>query len=40
VIEAELSRLSGRSEASLWSRAAEHWTSLDEPLERAAAEWR
>jgi DNA-binding CsgD family transcriptional regulator len=37
VIEAEVSRLEGRSEAGLWRLAAEGWSELDEPLERAYA---
>jgi DNA-binding SARP family transcriptional activator len=40
VIEAELSRLRGRGNPSLWRRAAERWLDLDEPLELAYAQWR
>jgi DNA-binding CsgD family transcriptional regulator/tetratricopeptide (TPR) repeat protein len=40
VIEAELSRLRGSSDADLWRRAAAAWTGLDEPLEVGYAEWR
>jgi DNA-binding CsgD family transcriptional regulator len=40
VVEAETSRLRGLSDARLWSRAAETWSRLEEPLEHAYAEWR
>ena len=40
VIEAELSRLHGRSDPELWRHATESWTGLDEPLELAYAQWR
>jgi DNA-binding CsgD family transcriptional regulator len=40
VIEAETSRLRGRSEAALWSRAVAAWSRLEQPLERAHAQWR
>jgi DNA-binding NarL/FixJ family response regulator len=40
VIDAELSRLRGSSDADLWRRATASWTGLDEPLELAYAQWR
>jgi DNA-binding CsgD family transcriptional regulator len=40
VIDAELSRLRGRSDPGLWERAVQSWTGLDEPLELAYAQWR
>jgi DNA-binding CsgD family transcriptional regulator len=40
VIEAERSRLRGRSDAALWRRASASWTGLEEPLEHAYAQWR
>jgi DNA-binding CsgD family transcriptional regulator len=40
VIEAELSRLRGSSDADLWRRAAASWAGLDEPLELGYAQWR
>ena len=36
----EISRLAGRSDPNAWSAAAERWTDLEMPLERAYAEWR
>jgi DNA-binding CsgD family transcriptional regulator/tetratricopeptide (TPR) repeat protein len=40
VIEGELSRLRGRSDADLWRRAAAAWADLDEPLELGYVQWR
>jgi DNA-binding CsgD family transcriptional regulator len=40
VVEAETSRLRGRSDADSWKQATERWTDLEEPLELAYAEWR
>jgi DNA-binding NarL/FixJ family response regulator len=40
VIDAETSRLRGRSDADLWSHAAERWNDLEEPLELAYVQWR
>ena len=40
VIDAELSRLRGRSDPELWMQAAARWSDLDEPLEVAHARWR
>jgi DNA-binding CsgD family transcriptional regulator len=40
VIEAELSRLRGTSDADLWRRAVASWAGLDEPLELGYAQWR
>jgi DNA-binding CsgD family transcriptional regulator len=40
VIEAELSRLRGSSDADLWRRATASWAGLDEPLELGYAQWR
>jgi DNA-binding CsgD family transcriptional regulator/tetratricopeptide (TPR) repeat protein len=40
VMEAELSRLRGRSDADLWRRATDSWARLDEPLELGYAQWR
>ena len=40
VVEAELSRLGGGSDAELWRRAAAAWEELEAPLERCYAEIR
>jgi hypothetical protein len=40
VIEAELSRLRGASDADLWERACASWAGLDEPIELGYAQWR
>jgi DNA-binding CsgD family transcriptional regulator len=40
VVEAELSRLRGESDADLWERACASWARLEEPLELGYAQWR